>query len=238
MLRPIGPASNLDASRAGSSLAGKPAGKSMAGPTVKPSMTPSAIPSSRAVPVRPLTAPKVQQQQQPQQQQIFMQATDGEDQKLKRKEVLEQRRKFLEELSRFQPEKEGREQEEGDAAKQVAEGTGKESTGIEQELEAVSRSTSQEEWDAKWRGLYGALCGDEVAGADMLEDTGEGESLLTEEELEAFRTSYGTATQARAAGVRYLASSCGYVHDLTAASIALPVESCSGDSDDSSDDDD
>lgn len=238
MLRPIGPTSNLDASRAGGTLAGKPAGKSMAGPTVKPSIAPSAMPSARAVPARPLTASKVQQQQQPPQQQILVQATDGEDQKLKRKEVLEQRRKFLEELSRFQPEKEGREQEEGDAAAQVAEGAGKESIGVEQELEAVSRSTSQEEWDAKWRGLYGALCGDEVAGADMLEDTGEGESLLTEEELEAFRASYGTATQARAASVRCLASSYGCVHDLTAASIAFPGESCSGDSDDSSDEDD
>jgi hypothetical protein len=66
----------------------------------------------------------------------------------------------------------------------------------------VEHLTSLEEWDAKWRQVYGTLCAEMGLLEDIAyEEYADGESLLTQEELAAFHAHYGnTLTKARDSG--------------------------------------
>jgi len=126
-----------------------------------------------------------------------------------RKEKLEQRRKFLEELSRQGTGAKSKSEDEAELPRSVepevvtsqedvkkpAEEEITEAVLIDSKVEEVS--LSKEEWNAKWKDMYGMFArGSEdshlIDDADENSDTGEGESLLTEEEMATFRAVYGS----------------------------------------------
>lgn len=91
----------------------------------------------------------------------------GEEASKRRREKLEQRRKFLEELA--------------------------EPASIQE------REMCKQEWDAKWRAMYGAFLDVDYVGdlSDEGVQGGEGESLLTEEELATFKAAHDGYIQKR-----------------------------------------
>eukprot|EP00960_Hanusia_phi_P073788 768086-Hanusia_phi.AAC.4 len=135
---------------------------------------------------------------------------ESDDSKQIRKEKLERRRKFLEELSRQGTGAKSKSEDEAEiprsAELEVAINTQEEvkkppeeeiteNVVIESKVEEIS--LSKEEWNAKWKDMYGMFArGSEDSSllddVDDNSDNEDGESLLTEEEMASFRAIHGS----------------------------------------------
>ena len=162
-------------------------------PSASKASAPMALPLSRASAAAAAAA----------QQQRSAAATGGAADELaeRRKAKLEQRRRFLEGLSKGEP---GASDGDaggggGEAAAPAAEEE-RALPGVPAAVAVVApllegkeaeEANAKEQWDAKWRAMYGSFA---VEGDEESDEGGDEGSLLTEEELAAFRASYGQGT--------------------------------------------
>lgn len=124
----------------------------------------------------------------------------GEEASKRRREKLEQRRKFLEELASGKGEAEVEEVVAEGGMEAVPPPTGGEDKAKPAEPASIQeREMCKQEWDAKWRAMYGAFLDVDYVGdlSDEGVQGGEGESLLTEEELATFKAAHDGYIQKR-----------------------------------------
>jgi hypothetical protein len=105
-----------------------------------------------------------------------------------------------------------------------------------QKFEIVGPLTSLEEWDAKWRQVYGTFCAEMGLLEDLpCDEYADGESLLTQEELNTFQAHYGNAlieARDKGTGSKRLLVACADSY-----ANVLNCDVCHSDDSDSSEDD-